>query len=827
MVKSCMIALIGALTVASAAWGQSAPASRPVDFELTAGGHVLTVDFWAPNVARVKHAVVAERPAKDGERRDGERSLWVAPSANQDARPRVENTGGKTIVATGKLQVVVDDKTGVVEFLDGGGRPLIKENRPAVFEPLGPDGNAAAGGADANDEDANADDDEAGAAGKPAKKNKIYWFNDDVTPKGWFHVSQQWSIEKDTRVYGGGNHASNRFGVLGDMPGGPNNTTDGSPMYTTSKGFGMLVATMSSVRPSFNKSGTFDLQIACDYELDYFVIAGNLDEQIRGYRQVTGAAPLMPKWAYGYMTSRVSYWRDEMLDVGKKFRELHFPLDVIVRAGLGDNAYWKNGWNGMAFNESNGWANVDEMSKQLHAMGIRWVINTKSDFGGGVPVAKAMAAAGMPLLPYKGVGGPAFDNFNPQARRMYWEAARDGLWKYGVDGWWADGNDNGLWGVSTMGSVLAMRNAFPVNTCRAWYEGQRADAPYRRVFVLSRGIGPGVQRYATATWTGDQKHDWANFQHQLIMGYNCSLSGIPYWGTDIGGYRNNPADDPQLYIRWFQAGAFWPTFRTHGHLNLLPWFWGDEGFEGPKREKGQTPDVSKTVCGRIYRILKANTELRYRLMPYIYTQAWRVTADGDSFIRPLVMDFAADEKAADIADQYMFGRSLMVCPVMQKDAKTRKVYLPAGVDWYDFWTGKFHKGGQQVEVDTPLEHTPVFVRAGTILPMGPVIEWTTQKPTDPLELRIYGGADGSYTLYEDEGDGYQYERGVCSTIRFDWDDAKRELKIAARQGEFPGMLKERTINVALVGDGNGLGDDVSKPHAELKYDGQPVTKALP
>jgi alpha-D-xyloside xylohydrolase len=399
---------------------------------------------------------------------------------------------------------------------------------------------------------------------------------------------------------------------------------------------------------------------------------------------------------------------------------------------------------------------------------------------------------------------------------------RDQLFAKGVDGWWLDApepeiNHNDWRTYDTgMGPGYEVFNAYPLMHSTGIYQGQRATTDEKRVVILTRSAYAGQQRNSAITWSGDIQATWRVLRDQIPAGLNFSLSGIPYWNTDTGGFFGNRSagnGDPtnpkyqELFARWFQFSAFCPMLRVHGSYGLKP---GKEIY----RFDEKTQDI-----------MRAYLNLRYRLLPYLYSVAWQITSNGDTFMRPLVMDFPNDPQVLNLGNQYLFGPSIMVTPVTTTEATTQSVYLPANnAPWYNFWTGETSPGGQRVEAAAPIETLPLFVRAGSIVPMGPYLQYSNEKPADPIELRIYPGADGSFTLYEDEGDSYRYEKGVYATISFVWDDAAKTLTIGARKGSFPGMLKERTFNVVLVKDNHGHGiAPVDTPDQIVKYDGTEVT----
>ena len=357
-----------------------------------------------------------------------------------------------------------------------------------------------------------------------------------------------------------------------------------------------------------------------------------------------------------------------------------------------------------------------------------------------------------------------------------------------------------------LGNGARYANMFPLMTTTAVYQGQRSASDKKRVFILSRSAFAGAQRNAAAVWSGDVNSDWAFFKKQIPAGLNYSISGLPYWTTDIGGFVSGNPDDPEyreLFIRWFQFGTFNPILRVHGtrstNQNEL-WSYG--------------ADAQKTL-------VKYDT-LRYRLLPYIYSMAWMTTSQGYTPMRGLVMDFRTDARTATIGDQFMFGPAFLVNPVTEPGATTRHAYLP-NAKWYDFWTGAAVQGPRAVDADAPIEKLSLFVRAGSIVPMGPEKEWATEKAEDPIELRVYRGASGDFTLYEDENDNYDYEKGAYATIQFRWDDVKQVMTIGERKGEFPGMLRARTFQIVFVGVNHGIGVmPEGKPDRVVRYSGSQI-----
>jgi alpha-D-xyloside xylohydrolase len=421
-----------------------------------------------------------------------------------------------------------------------------------------------------------------------------------------------------------------------------------------------------------------------------------------------------------------------------------------------------------------------------------------------------------------------YDAFNPEARKLYWRQMNEALFSKGVDAWWMDATEPELVGEGTPGALKAamnptflgsgarMANAFVLENSRAVYEGQRSADPDKRVFMLTRSAFAGVQRYASAVWSGDISADWDTLRRQIPAGLNMALSGVPWWTTDTGGFTvprkwagENPkpedvAEWRELVTRWFQYSTFLPLLRMHGQFpNREMWFFGDEN-------------------DRAYRTQLAFDRLRYRMQPYTYSVAADVTRRHGSILRPLVMDFGDDPNVLEIADQYLFGPSLLVNPVTKAHATQRSVYLPRGA-WYDFWTGERLEGGRRIEAPAPYERLPLYVRAGSILPMGPELQYTGEKPADPLTLWVYTGADASFDLYEDDGVTYGYEKGEFATIPLRWNDDARTLTIGARVGSYPGMLGTREFRVVFVSAGTAVGHAASPSvAATLRYEGREI-----
>jgi alpha-D-xyloside xylohydrolase len=542
----------------------------------------------------------------------------------------------------------------------------------------------------------------------------------------------------------------------------------------------------------------------------YFMYGPEMDRVIGGYRTLTGAAPLFSKWAWGFWQCKERYRsQQELLDVVNQYRSRHIPIDGIIQ----DWRYWDpHQWGSHLF-DTNRYPDPVAMMRQMHATNVHLIISVWARFDDGSANSDELRQAGVLYPQLVGNRRHYYDPFSPVGRRLYWREMSRELFSYGIDGWWLDasepelGNNPGEYRDYTTGAGPGARvlNAYPLVHTAGVYAGQRAENSRKRVFILTRSAYAGQQRNSAVTWSGDIRGDWDTYARQIPAGINFSLSGIPYWNTDTGGFfSGNPtnAGYAELFTRWFQFSAFCPMFRVHG--TTYP------------KEMWRFPDDTQ-------KILIAYDRLRYHLLPYIYSVSWAVTHENSTMMRGLVMDFRTDPKVYDIPDQYLFGPALMAAPVTKAGVATRSVYLPAGAAWTDFWTGKSYPGGQAVDAAAPIETMPLFVRAGSIIPYGPPVEQAMEK-ADPIELRVYRGADGAFTLYEDEGDNYNYEKGRYATIPISWNESKHELTIGKRQGSFPGMLKKRTFHVVWIAPGQGAGIESTKvADVVVPYDGKAVT----
>jgi alpha-D-xyloside xylohydrolase len=575
-----------------------------------------------------------------------------------------------------------------------------------------------------------------------------------------------------------------------------------------------------------------ELGHAVDY---YFVSGSNLDDVVSGYRTITGKSTMLPRWAYGFWQSRERYkTQKEIVDTATQYRKLGLPLDNIVE----DWSYWpENAWGSHEFDAAR-FPDPKAMMKQLHDMHVQLMISVWPKFYPETKNYKELDAKGYIYRRNvekgerdwigKGYLNSIYDPYTKEARDIFWRQIQENLGVLGIDGWWLDASEPDIhsnldiaerklrMGPTAQGPGAAFFNSYPLVHTTGVYEGQRASAPDRRVFILTRSSFAGQQRNAAATWSGDVVSRWSNLHDQISAGVNFSLAGIPNWTTDIGGFALEPRYEKpgaadlkewrELNLRWFQFGTFTPLFRSHGQF--------------PYREIFNLAPKGSDV----YESLAWYDRLRYRLMPYIYTMAGDTWQNDGTIMRGLVMDFPNDAKVRTIDDEFMFGPAFLVAPVHEYGARSRKVYLPAGSDWYDFQTGKRHAGGTTIDADAPLNRMPLFVRAGAIVPVGPAVQYTGQKPDAPITVYVYPGHDGSFSLYEDEGTNYGYEKGASSRIPLTYDDANHTLHLGERQGSFSGMVEKRRFRVRQLTENARPGVDFeARADKEVDYTGQAVT----
>lgn len=745
-----------------------------------AGGNEVKIQFYSPSIVRV---------VKSPENKSFSKMSLSVIAAPIKTVFTASSGSGFIIVKSDKLSVRLNTKTGEIRYQTIGGEVLLSEKPNGVsFTPF----------------------DDAG----------------DKT----FSVSQSFQLAKDEPIYGLGQHQkgnlsqrNQKYSMMMQT-----NTDDPITFFQSVKGYGVFWDNYSPTTFEDNTAETYFKSAAGDCIDYYFIYGGNADNVIAGMRALTGQAPMFPLWTYGFWQSRERYKSQlEIVDVVRKYRELKVPLDGIIQ----DWQYWGDNyhWNGMSFLNPE-FPQPKKMVDDIHAMNAHAIISIWASFGPKTKPYEELNARGMlfnfstwpesakdvwpPDMNYPS-GVRVYDAYNPAARDIYWRYINNGLFSMGFDGWWMDSSepdhlsfkDTDLDQKSFLGSFRKVRNAFPLMTVGGVYDHQRKVSAEKRVFILTRSAFAGQQRYGANTWSGDITSSWETLKNQIPTGLNFSLSGIPYWNSDIGGFFlgnfHKKLEDPEyreLYARWVAFGTFCPMMRSHGT-------------DAP-REIYQFGSKGT----RVYDAIEKFIHLRYSLLPYIYSISWDVTANQSSMMRALVMDFVKDHNTWNVNNEFMFGKSILVTPVTQAQYlkqvvngndtawaedfnanKSTEVYLPAGTSWFDFWTEEQVAGGKTLLKETPLDIIPLYVKAGSILPLGPQVQYAEEKKWDNLEIRVYPGNDGQFVLYEDENDNYNYEKGIYSTITFKWNNKTKTLTIGDRKGEFPGMAVSRKFTVVLAG----------------------------
>jgi alpha-D-xyloside xylohydrolase len=637
---------------------------------------------------------------------------------------------------------------------------------------------------------------------------------DQVNGERIYHVTDRFQPDATEGFYGLGQHQSGMFNYRGStVELGQNNTDVAIPFLVSSKGYALLWNSASFTYADNRFPLEFHFSSLAGDSVDYYVIYGpEMDQIIHEYRSLTGHTPMLPKWAYGFFQSKDRYMsQDEILEIAHRYREEHIPLDAIVQ----DWFWWKT--EGDPIFNSN-YPDVPGELKALHAEHVHAMISVWGLFDPESQTFQELSAQHLDVP-----NTHVYDATNAKARDLYWEDLAGKLFAQGWDAFWLDSAEpEEYWPHMgdailrdkqlAIGSGARYTNIFPFMHTSGVQQHWKAATDQKRVFLLTRSAFVGQQRIGATVWSGDVYSTYWGLNHQVAAGLNFALSGYPYWTTDIGGYwqpYDRPPNDPvyqELYARWFEFGVFCPVFRTHGHR----------------------PQNEMWAYDKVEPILIHYDKLRYRLMPYIYSLAWRVTNQDYTIQRPLIMDWRTDPKTWNIGDQFMFGPSILVSPVVKQDATHRTVYLPDAPQWYDFWSGVSVKGGREVEAEAPLDRIPLFVRAGSIVPLGPEIEYADQKLAGPTELRIFPGADGKFELYEDEGDTYNYEKGARALIPLRWSEADKTLTIGDRAGQYHGMPQELPLNIVWVSPGHGVGETVEgQPDRVVYYQGKAISVHAP
>lgn len=585
------------------------------------------------------------------------------------------------------------------------------------------------------------------------------------------------------------------------------------------------------------KKNGYSFSSEAGQQLDYYFIYGNnMDDVIGGYRQLTGKAVMMPKWAFGFWQSRERYkTQDEIISTVAEFRKRKIPIDNIVQ----DWFYWKeNEWGSQDFDPAR-FPAPEKLTATLHDQyHAHFMISVWPKFYEGISTYNEFNKKGWlykrnvvdSVRDWVGPGYAStfYDVFNKDARKGFWDLINKKIYSKGVDAWWMDASEPDILSnvdpqrrkeqmtPTALGPAALVLNAYPMENAKGIYEGQRETNPNNRVFILTRSAFAGSQSYGAATWSGDIAARWHDMKAQISAGVNFSMSGIPYWTMDIGGFavegRYEKPNDADLeewreqMTRWYQFGAFVPLFRAHGQFPVREIF-------------NVAPETHPAYQSILY-----YDKLRYRLLPYVYSLAGNAYQNNGTMMRGLVMDFPNDSIAANLNDEYLFGPSLLINPVCNYKERTREVYLPGNAGWYDLYKGQFFEGGKKINADASYERMPVFVKAGSVIPFGPDLQYTTEKPAEVITLYVYTGADGYFNLYEDEGTNYNYEKGAFASISMNYNEATKTLTIGERKGSFNGMLQKRKFNIVWITKENKTGIDTQRNTDQtVGYSGRSVT----
>lgn len=752
-------------------------------------GMNVKVEFYSPSIVRI-YKTPKDKPYV--------RESQVVVKTPEQVSVQYTNKGGNVLMKSAELQVEFNPLTGGVYFYDTHGKLLLKDK-------------------DYGTSFAHKDD-----AGTPA-----------------FQVRNAFLLEADEPIYGIGqvwDGKLNRRNSVHQMRN--ENTLTYSPYFMSpTKGYAVYWDnySISEFVDAPQELSFSSLGHCADY---YFMFGKSPDGVIAEVRELTGKAPMLPLWAYGFFQSKDRYHtQDENLGILRKHRELGVPIDVVIQ----DWQYWPqynktdSAWNAQAF-DAQRFPNPRKWVEDIHKLNGKLLIVSWPGFGPKTPQYQELKEKKM-LIDFTtwplNSGTRPYDAYNPEARDIYWKHMNRGLFSYiGNDGWWLDSTepdhlissvwhnkDNDFNLPTHLGSYRSVKNLYSFVHNKGIAESQKALTRDKRVVILTRSGFIGQQRFGSNTWSGDVHSTWEMLGKQIPAALNFTMMGIPNWNSDIGGYTGHGyravgvegAKDPrfqELFVRWTQLGAFSPMMRAHGkRIPREIWNFGERG----------------TWC---FDAIEKMIKLRYRLLPYIYSTSWDVSKYDGTFMRALVMDFPGDKKTYELGGQYLFGRSVLVVPVTEPSVTEWPVYLPQGADWWDFWTNEKKTGGQTVARTVSKDILPLYIKAGSIFPFGPDVQYSTEKNWDNLEIRIYPGADGTFTLYEDELDNYNYENGVYSTIIFSWDDATRCLTISDREGEFPDMLKNRKFRIVLVKPGSTTGDAPMKGGKTVRYSGKKTVVKL-
>ena len=806
---------------------------RPAGVLLETDRGRLWITPYTPNIIRVRYTLAAEFSSQA--------SLIVTADPRPDTVCTVVDNGGTLDILTEALRLTISKSTAAFAFYDGDGTLLMREPSSGgkllepieVYKPKPADASAET----VTEETIDGVRTTVGDA--PLVFDRLAYHT---------KLSFEWSPTE--ALYGLGSHEEGRLNWRGTHQYlYQQNTKVAVPVLVSTAGYAILVDTCSLATFHDDQYGSY-IWTDVDDELDYYVLYGpEFDQLVSGLHFLSGRPAMLPKWAFGYWQSKERYQtQQELLDVAHEYRKRDIPLDVVVQ----DWRSWPEGLWGQKSLDPARYPAPSALTRELHELGVRLVVSIWPNLDGEGPNQRELLAAGFMLA-----NRSTYDAFSLGARQMYWQQVNEGLFAYGVDGWWTDSTEPFC--ADWTGSFkpepearLRMNveetkryldpeyiNAYSLLHSQGIYEGQRSVTQDKRVTNLTRSAYLGQQRYGAITWSGDIAATWLTMKNQIAAGLNFCVTGLPFWTLDVGaffvankpehwfwsGHFNDGCNDlgyRELYARWMQWATFLPIMRAHGtDTPREVWRFGNPGEP-------------------FYDVLVRFIQLRYRLLPYIYSVAAWTTLFSYTMMRLLAFDFRKDPRAATVDDQYLFGPALLVNPVTQamyygpdssplSDVpKHRPVYLPAGVDWVDFWTGKRWSGGQTIGADAPLDILPVFVREGSIVPLAPIHPHADLPADAVLELRVYPGASSTFTLYEDAGDGYGYERGEYSTITIAWDDPTATIVFEARQGQYPEMAPTRSFRVVLVGEGRGVGVGLDEAQAlTVTYHGEALRIPMP
>lgn len=757
-------------------WGQSV-SRTPHGVKVETKVACVELECFSSSIIRVKKYPLGQMPEKQS------LSVTMQP---EKVKYKIQEVDNQVILTTSELTVSLDIVQNQVCFVTKDGKVLLAE--------------------------------------KPSSTGFIS-FND--AGNSTYQIRQTFLLDNDEAIYGLGQHQQGKMNQRNQtLFLQQANTEICIPLVHSIKGYALFWDNYSPTTFTDNAQGmTFDSEVGdlCDY---YFVYGGGADKVVAGLRELTGQAPMFPLWTFGFWQSRERYVsQDELVSVVAKYRDLKVPLDGIIQ----DWRYWgedHKDWNAVEFRNPK-FPDPKKMMEEVHHLNAHAIISVWPSFGPATGIYADLKALNKLMVHEtfpQDNGVKVYDTYDPVARDIYWKYMNKNMFSIGMDGWWLDATEpehspakeGDLDFQTYLGSFRKVRNAFPLVSVGGVYDHQRQEASDKRVFILTRSAFAGQQRYAAQAWSGDVVSDWDVLRNQIPAALNISLTGIPYWNSDIGGFfsgRKFPegVKDPafhELYVRWMQFAAFTGMMRSHGTNTPREIFmFGERGY--------WAFDAQEKMIN-----------LRYRLLPYVYSTSWEVTSNGESLMRALFSDFPKDKKVIDIGDEYMFGKSILVAPVTS-GVRRRSLYLPEGTQWIDFWTGEMQRGGQEISREAPIDIIPLYVKAGSIVPVGPSVQFATEKLWDDLQVRIYPGADGEFTLYEDENDNYNYEKGKYTTVRMTWSDKDRQLTIHPRQGSYDGMLQNRNFRIVVVDNLKGLGLDNESYTVNVEYKGKKLNIKLP